>query len=83
MPRHGPQRTQEQRRKRRQRNEHAFLFTPEGHLLHEVERLAWEIALADCAGEVATAASFVMVALAALLGLSATVVWWERADQTG
>jgi ABC-2 type transport system permease protein len=34
-------------------------------------------------GEVATAASFVMVALAALLGLAATVVWWERADQTG
>jgi len=57
MPRHGSQRAQEQRRKRRQRNEHAFLFTPKGHLLHEVERLAWEIALADCGGDVVSAAA--------------------------
>ena len=32
--------------------------------------------------EAATAASFVVVALAALVGLAATVAWW-RADQTG
>ena len=30
----------DQRRKRHQRNERAFLFTPEGHLLGEVERVA-------------------------------------------
>jgi ABC-2 type transport system permease protein len=34
-------------------------------------------------GEVATAASFLSVAVTALLGLAATIVWWERADQTG
>jgi ABC-2 type transport system permease protein len=34
-------------------------------------------------GEAATAASVVVVAVAALLGLAATVAWWERADQVG
>jgi ABC-2 type transport system permease protein len=34
-------------------------------------------------GEVATSASFVVVALVAVLGLVASLVWWERADQTG
>ena len=34
-------------------------------------------------GEVATAASFVVVALTAFVGLAATVTWWEHADQTG
>jgi ABC-2 type transport system permease protein len=33
-------------------------------------------------GEVATATSFVLVAATALLGLAATLMWWERADQT-
>ena len=33
-------------------------------------------------GEVATATSLVAVAVAALLGLGATLVWWDRADQT-
>jgi len=35
------------------------------------------------AGEAATGASVAVVVLAALLGLVATVVWWQRADQTG
>ena len=56
MPRQGTQRAQAQRRKRRQWHEHAFLFTPDGRLLHGVARLAWEIALADCGGDVASAA---------------------------
>jgi ABC-2 type transport system permease protein len=34
-------------------------------------------------GEVAPAASVVVVAVAALLGLAATLIWWERADQAG
>ncbi len=34
-------------------------------------------------GEAATGASLAVVVLAALLGLVATVVWWQRADQTG
>lgn len=34
-------------------------------------------------GDVATAVSFALVALTALVGLAATVVWWECADQTG
>ena len=34
-------------------------------------------------GEAATAASVVVVVVAALLGLAATVAWWERADQVG
>jgi hypothetical protein len=88
MPRHGPQCTQEQRRKRRQRNEHAFLFTPAGHLLHEVERLTWEIALADCGGDVATAAAAcgltdIPKGTKALWGRSAAEAWatyrrWQK-----
>ena len=34
-------------------------------------------------GESVTLASFVVVALAALIGFGATIVWWERADQSG
>jgi ABC-2 type transport system permease protein len=34
-------------------------------------------------GEVATAASYVIVAITVLVGLLATIAWWERADQTG
>ena len=32
---------QDQRRKRRQKHERAFLFTATGHLLGEVERVHW------------------------------------------
>ena len=38
---------QDERRKRRQKHELAFLFTVEGHLLGDVERVPWEVALAD------------------------------------
>jgi len=34
-------------------------------------------------GEVANAASFVVVGAATLIGAIITCVWWERADQTG
>jgi ABC-2 type transport system permease protein len=34
-------------------------------------------------GEVATSGSFVVVAAVVVVGLGATVAWWERADQTG
>jgi ABC-2 type transport system permease protein len=34
-------------------------------------------------GEVATAVSYVIVAVTVLVGLAATIAWWERADQTG
>jgi hypothetical protein len=88
MPRHGPQRAQAQRRKLRQRNEHAFLFTPEGHLLHEVERLEWEIALADGGDDVARAATACGLTdlpkgTKALWGRSATEAWatyrrWQK-----
>ena len=47
---------QDQRRTRHQKNERAFLFTVEGHLLGEVERIPWEVALADSGGNVADAA---------------------------
>ena len=33
-------------------------------------------------GEVASTASFVLVGVAALAGLAATLLWWERADQS-
>ena len=49
---------QDQRWKRRQKNERAFLFTPAGHLLGEVERVQWEAALADCGGDIEVVASF-------------------------
>ena len=47
---------QDQRRKRRQKHERAFLLTMEGHLLGDVERVPWEVALADSGGNVADAA---------------------------
>ena len=47
---------QDQRRRRRQKHERAFLFTMEGHLLGAVERVPWEVALADSGGNVADAA---------------------------
>ena len=88
MPRHGLQRTQEQRQKRRQRNERAFLFTPEGRLLREVERLEWEIALVDDGGDVASAATAcgltdIPKGTKALWGQSAAEAWatyrhWQK-----
>ena len=47
----------DQRRKRQQKHEQAFLFTAAGPLLGEVERVPWEVALADCGGAVADAAT--------------------------
>jgi len=47
---------QAQRRRRRQKHERAFLFTAEGRLLGEVERVQWEVALADSGGNVASVA---------------------------
>jgi hypothetical protein len=88
MPRQRPQRAQAQRRKRRQRNEHAFLFTPDGRLLHEVERRAWESALADCGGDVVSAAmacglTDISQGTKALWGRSAAEAWaiyrrWQK-----
>ena len=46
----------DQRRTRRQQHARAFLFTPEGHLLGEVERVQGEMALTDCGGNVTDAA---------------------------
>jgi len=34
-------------------------------------------------GEVASLASYLIVAITVAIGLAATVTWWERADQTG
>ena len=85
-----PKRTQaqDQRRKRRQRNERAFLFTAEGHLLGEVERVQWEVALADYGGNVAEAATACGLAdmpkgAKALWGRSAETAWgtyrhWQK-----
>lgn len=79
---------QAQRRKRRQCNERAFLFTPEGHLLGEVERMPWEVALADCGGDVVEAATACGLAnipkgAKALWGRSAETAWgtyrrWQK-----
>ena len=41
------------------------------------------VGAAGPASEAATGASVAVVALTALLGLVVTVVWWQRADQTG
>jgi hypothetical protein len=41
---------------RKQKNEHAYLFTAEGPLLAEVDRNTWEFAIAVAAGGVASAA---------------------------
>jgi len=47
----------DQRRTRQRKHEQAFLFTAEGPLLGEVERVPWEVALADCGGAVTDAAT--------------------------
>ena len=82
---------QDQRRKRRQKNECAFLFTAEGHLLGEVERVQWEGALADSGGDVADAATAcgltdIPKGTKALWGRSAEVAWgtyrhWQKQRQ--
>jgi len=43
---------QDRRRKWRQQHEHACLCTVDGQLLGEVERVQWEVALADGGGNV-------------------------------
>jgi hypothetical protein len=57
MPWPQQKKARDQRRKRRQKHEHAFLFTAGGHLLGAVERIQWEVALADCGGDVTEAAT--------------------------
>jgi hypothetical protein len=81
----------DQRRKRRQKHERAFLFTAEGHLLGEVERVQWEVALADCGGDVADAATACGLTdmpkgAKALWGRSAEAAWstyrhWQKQRQ--
>jgi len=71
---------QDQRQKRRQKHERAFLFTVEGHLLGAVERVPWEVALADSGGNVADAALACGLAdipkgTKALWGRSAAEAW--------
>jgi hypothetical protein len=82
----------DQRRKRRQRHERAFLFTPQGRLLGEVERVPWEIALAECGGDVAGAATAcgltnIPTGTKALWGRTAEAAWstyrhWQRRRRT-
>jgi hypothetical protein len=77
-----PKRThaQEQRRKRRQHHEPAFLFTADGQLLGAVERVPWEVALADSGGNVVEAATACGLperprSTKALWGRSAEAAW--------
>jgi hypothetical protein len=78
---------QNQRRKRRQKHERAFLFTAAGPLLGEVERVPWEVALADCGGNVtAVAMACVPQGTKALWGRSAAAAWgtyrhWQQQRQ--
>jgi hypothetical protein len=82
---------QAQRRKRRQKHERAFLFTAEGHLLGAVERVPWEVAPADCGGNVVDAAMAWGLAdmpkgTQALWGRSAAEAWatyrrWQKQRQ--
>jgi hypothetical protein len=82
---------QDQRRKRRQKNERAFLLTVEGHLLGEVECGPWEVALVDDGGNVADAAMACGLAdmpqgTTALWGRSAAEAWatyrrWQKQRQ--
>jgi hypothetical protein len=82
---------QDQRRKRHQRNERTFLFTPEGQLLGEVEGVPWEEALAEWGGDVVKAAMACGLAnvprsTKALWGRSAEAAWstyrrWQKQRQ--
>jgi hypothetical protein len=74
------EKAQDQCRQRRQKNERAFLLTVEGHLLGEVERVPWEVALADDGSNVADAAMACGLAdmpkgTKALWGRSAAEAW--------
>jgi hypothetical protein len=80
VKRHKPNRAQAQRRMRKQKNEHAYLFTAEGHLLAEVERDTWEFAIAVASGDVASAAEAcglgpIPKGAKALWGRSAAEAW--------
>jgi hypothetical protein len=82
---------QDQRRKRRQKHERAFLLTMEGHFLGDVERVPWEVALADSGGNVADAAMACRLGgipkgTQALWGWSAAEAWatyrrWQKQRQ--
>jgi hypothetical protein len=82
---------QDQRRKRRQQHERAFLFTVAGQLLGDVERAPWEVALADSGGNVADAARAcglgdIPRGTKALWGRSAAEAWatyrrWQKQRQ--
>jgi hypothetical protein len=82
---------QDQRRKRRQKHERAFLFTATGHLLGKVERVHWAVALAECGGEVVEAAmacglTDIPQGTKALWGRSAEGAWgtyrhWQKHRQ--
>jgi hypothetical protein len=82
---------QDQRRKRRQKHERAFLFTVGGHLLGEIECVPWEVALADSGGNVADAAiacglGDIPKGTKALWGRSAAEAWatyrrWQKQRQ--
>jgi hypothetical protein len=94
MARHRPTKSQQlakqarQRKLRRTRNEHVFLFTPTRQLVGEVERDAWEHAIRDARGntaEAAKACGFVDVSqdTRALWGRSADDAWsrfrqWQK-----
>jgi hypothetical protein len=85
------QHAQDQRRKRRQKHAHACLFTAEGPLLGGVECVQWEVALADCGGAVAEAATAcgltdIPTGTKALWGRSAEAAWstyrhWQQQRQ--
>jgi hypothetical protein len=91
MPWPKQKKARDQRRKRRQKHEHAFLFTAEGHLLGEVERVAWEVALANCGGAITDAATAcgltdIRKGAKALWGRSAEAAWrtyrhWQKQRQ--
>src|SRR5215831_5713146 len=94
MARHRPTKGQQlakqarQRKLRRTRNEHVFLFTPTRQLVGEVEREAWEHAIRDASGntaEAAKACGFADVSqdTRALWGRSADDAWshfrqWQK-----
>ena len=81
-----------QRKLRRTRNEHVFLFTPTRQLLGEVGCEAWEIAIRDASGNVAAAAQAcgyadVPTDTRALWGRSAEDAWsrfrhWQKRQRT-
>lgn len=80
MKRQKPKSAHEQRRVRKRRNEHTFLFTPAGQLLDEVDRDTWEFAISVASGDVARAAEecglqAIPKGAKALWGRSAVEAW--------